>query len=365
MLDRCSVHDDLGQRKAEHLDLAAREEVEPDETDALFSCVRLVHRALPELKLSDIELSAELCGGRLRAPLMITGMTGGTERAGQVNRDLARVAEEEGVAFGVGSMRIVLDRPELLGTFDVRPARPPRLLANLGAQQLVQRGTDAALRLVDVIGADGLCIHLNPAQELVQAAGDRDFTGQLDAIGRLAGELRERLVVKETGCGIGPEVVNELRERGVRVIDVSGAGGTSWTRVEQLRAQTDEARALGELLSGWGLPTAACVGAAVDVLGRRKGPRVQVIASGGVRTGLDVARALALGADLAGFALPMVRAHQRGGIEAARAALRSAIAALRAACLLVGARDVQGLRSSRPVVLEPLRGWISQLEPPP
>ena len=359
------MHDDLGHRKAEHLDLVARQEVEPEETDPLFSCVRLVHRALPELKLSEIELGAELCGGRLKAPFMITGMTGGTERAGQINRDLARVAEEEGVAFGVGSMRIVLDRPELLATFDVRPARPPRLLANLGAQQLVQRGTDAALRLIELIGADGLCIHLNPAQELVQAGGDRDFTGQLDAISKVAGELGERLVVKETGCGIGPEVVSELRERGVRAIDVSGAGGTSWTRVEQLRAQTDAARGLGDLLSDWGIPTAACVGAAVEVLGRRKGPRVQIIASGGVRSGLDAARALALGADLAGFALPMVRAHQRGGVEAARTELRSAIEALRAACLLVGARDIQGLRSSRPVVLEPLRGWIAQLEPPP
>jgi isopentenyl-diphosphate delta-isomerase len=359
------VHDDLGQRKAEHLDLAARKEVEPEETDPLFSCVRLVHRALPELSTSDIELGVDLCGGRLRAPFMVTGMTGGTERAGQVNRDLARAAEEEGVAFGVGSMRILLDQPDLLSTFDVRPARPPRLFANLGAQQLVQRGRDSALRLVDLIGADGICIHLNPAQELVQANGDRDFTGQLDAIGRLAGELRERLIVKETGCGIGPEVVNELRERGVRVVDVSGSGGTSWTRVEQLRAQRPEARALGELLSGWGLPTAACVGAAVQVLGRRKGPRVQVIASGGVRNGVDAARALALGADLAGFALPLVRAHQRDGIEGARAELRSAIAALRAVCLLVGARDVQGLRASRPVVLEPLRSWIAQLEPPP
>jgi len=359
------MHDDLGHRKAEHLDLVARPEVEPEETDPLFSCVRLVHRALPELNLSDIALGAELCGGRLRAPFMITGMTGGTERAGQINRDLARVAEEEGIAFGVGSMRILLDRPDLLPTFDVRPARPPRLLANLGAQQLVQRGADAALRLIELIGADGLCIHLNPAQELVQAGGDRDFTGQLDAIGRVAGELGERLVGKETGCGIGPEVVSELRERGVRAIDVSGAGGTSWTRVEQLRAQNDAARGLGQLLSDWGIPTAACVGAAVEVLGRRKGPRVQVIASGGVRSGLDAARALALGADLAGFALPMVRAHQRGGAEAARTELRGAIEALRAACLLVGARDIQGLRSSRPVVLEPLRGWIAQLEPPP
>ena len=199
----------------------------------------------------------------------------------------------------------------------------------------------------------------------MQERGDRDFTGCLDAIGRLAEELGERLIVKETGCGIGPDVVRELIARKVRVIDVSGTGGTSWTRIEQLRAQSPEASALGELLSDWGLPTAACVGAAVRVLARKRGPRVRVIASGGVRSGVDAARSLALGADVAGFALPMVRAHQRGGIDAVRAELRGAIAALRAACLLVGARDVQALRASRPVLLEPLPSWIAQLEPPP
>src|SRR5207248_2304838 len=266
---------------------------------------------------------------------------------------------------GVGSMRVLLDQPDLLPTFDVRPARPPRLFANLGAQQLVQRGREAAHRLIDLIGADGIAVHLNAAQELVQERGDRDFTGCLDAIGRLAEELGERLIVKETGCGIGPDVVRELIARKVRVIDVSGAGGTSWTRVEQLRAQTPEAGALGELLSDWGLPTAACIGAAVRVLSPKKGPRVRVIASGGVRSGLDVARALALGADLAGFALPMVRAHQGGGIDAARAALHGAIAALRAACLLVGARDVQALRASRPVLLEPLPSTPPPRWPPP
>jgi isopentenyl-diphosphate delta-isomerase len=359
------VQDELQRRKTQHLDLALRDEVEPEETDPLFRCVRLVHRAVPELRLSDVDLSTELSGGKLRAPVMVVGMTGGTDRAGQINRDLARAAEEEGVAFGVGSMRVLLEQPDLLPTFDVRPARPPRLFANLGAQQLVQRGRDAAHRLIDLIGADGIAVHLNPAQELVQERGDRDFTGCLDAIGRLAEELGERLIVKETGCGIGPDVVRELIARKVRVIDVSGAGGTSWTRIEQLRAQSPEASALGELLSDWGLPTAACVGAAVRVLARRRGPRVRVIASGGVRSGLDAARSLALGADVAGFALPMVRAHQRGGIDAVRAELRAAIAALRAACLLVGARDVQALRASRPVLLEPLPSWVAQLEPPP
>jgi len=177
---------------------------------------------------------------------------------------------------------------------------------------------------------------------------------------------RLQRVARKDVLAIPPRCVRrELIARKVRVIDVSGTGGTSWTRIEQLRAQSPEASALGELLSDWGLPTAACVGAAVRVLARRKGPRVSVIASGGVRSGLDAARSLALGADLAGFALPMVRAHQRGGIDAVRAELRGAIAALRAACLLVGARDVQALRASRPVLLEPLPSWIAQLEPPP
>ncbi|HEY5677072.1 MAG TPA: alpha-hydroxy-acid oxidizing protein, partial [Myxococcales bacterium] len=153
-----------------------------------------------------------------------------------------------------------------------------------------------------------------------------------------------------------PAVVRELWDRGVRSIDVSGAGGTSWPRVEQLRAKEPQARALGELLSDWGIPTAACVTAA-----RAAAPSLGLVASGGLRSGLDAARAIALGADVAGFALPLVRAHQEGGIEGARGALRAAVGALRAACLLCGAADAAALRASRPVILEPLRGWIEGL----
>ena len=163
-------------------------------------------------------------------------------------------------------------------------------------------------------------------------------------------------MVKETGCGIGPAVVHELWERGVRAVDVSGAGGTSWPRVEQMRAKTDASRELGELLSDWGIPTAACVAAA-----REAAPQMQLVASGGIRSGLDAARALALGADVAGFALPMVRAHQQGGVEAARAALHGFIEALKAAFLLCGARNLVALRASRPVILEPLKTWIEGL----
>jgi isopentenyl-diphosphate delta-isomerase len=351
------MHDDLEQRKSEHLDLVQRREVEPEGTDPLLSCVRLVHRATPELALDQIDLSAELCGKPLRAPLMVVGMTGGTERAGRINRDLALLAEEMGVAFGVGSMRILLDQPDLLSTFAVKPARPPLLLANLGAQQLVQRGTGAALRLIEMLGADGIAIHLNAAQELVQADGDRDFRGCLDAIAALVAQVgRDRVLVKETGCGVGPAVVRDLAARGVAAVDVSGTGGTSWPRVEQLRAQDGPARTLGELLSDWGIPTAACIAGA-----RSAAPQLRLVASGGLRSGLDAARALALGADVAGFALPMVRAHQQRGIEGARAELGGIVVALRAALLLCGARDVASLRATRPVILEPLRTWIASL----
>ncbi|HEY6911491.1 MAG TPA: type 2 isopentenyl-diphosphate Delta-isomerase [Myxococcales bacterium] len=351
------MHDDLPQRKSQHLDLVQRPEVEPEGVDTLLSCVKLVHRALPELALAQIDLTTRLCGRTLKAPLMITGMTGGTERAGQINRDLALVAEEEGVAFGVGSMRVLLEQPALLDTFAVKPARPPLLFANLGAQQLAQRGSGAALRLIELLGADAIAIHLNPAQELVQADGDRDFRGCLEAIAALVREAgSDKVLVKETGCGIGPAVVRELWDRGVRSVDVSGAGGTSWPRVEQLRAKAPQARALGELLSDWGIPTAACVAAA-----RAAVPEVALVASGGLRSGLDAARAIALGADVAGFALPLVRAHQEGGIEGARARLRAAVGALRAAFLLSGAADAAALRASRPVILEPLRAWIDGL----
>ena len=191
------MHDDLEQRKSQHLDLVQRHEVEPAGTDPLFSCVKLVHRALPELSIDEVDLSVELCGRQLKAPIMVVGMTGGTERAGQINRDLAALAQETGVAFGVGSMRILLDQPELLPTFAARVSRPPLLCANLGAQQLAQRGAPAAVQLMEMIGADAICIHLNPAQELVQSDGDRDFRGCLGAIAKLVTHAgSDKVIVK-------------------------------------------------------------------------------------------------------------------------------------------------------------------------
>jgi isopentenyl-diphosphate Delta-isomerase len=345
------------RRKDAHLDLCADGDVEPAGNSTLLDCVQLVHNALPEMSLDDVELALTLWGKPLRAPLVVTGMTGGTDRAREVNRDLAQVAERNGLAFGVGSQRAMAENPELARTFQVREVAPHVLLiGNIGLLQAIAMGVDGVRRLVDAIGADGLALHLNAAQELSQPEGDRDFRGGYSLVQALSTAFGEHFLVKETGCGIGPAVARRLVDCGVRTLDVSGLGGTSWVRVEQLRA-SGQAAELGALYAGWGIPTAAAV-ATVRVA---VGPSVKIIASGGIRHGLDVAKALALGADLAGMALPLFRAQQTGGVAGADAAVRTVVAGLRQALLLTSSRTVADLRRSPRVVTSPLKDWMESL----
>jgi isopentenyl-diphosphate delta-isomerase len=312
---------------------------------------------MPELAASDLDLSTLWFGKRLSAPLLVTGMTGGTERAMQVNLDVARVAEEYGVAFGVGSQRAMAERPELARTFAVRPVAPTTvLLGNIGLVQAARLGIDAVRRLTEAIGADALALHLNPGQELTQPEGDRDFRGGYQTVSALVQAYGDRLLVKETGCGISPEVARRLVECGVRTLDVSGLGGTSWVRVEQLR-QEGAAREVGEQFSGWGIPTAA----AVATVRRAVGPSVSLVAAGGIRTGLDVAKALALGADLAGLALPLFRAHQQGGLAAVRTALGVVLTGLKQALMLTGSRTPAELKRKPVVLTGELKDWLSAL----
>ena len=350
--------DETARRKDSHLDLCAKAEVQPQGNDALFGEVRLVHEALPELAESEVDTGALYMGKKLLLPLVVTGMSGGTLRSGELNRDLARVAEELGVGFGVGSQRAMLVDPQAAASFQVRGVAPKvALVGNLGLWQARALGVSGARRLMDAIGADGLAVHLNVAQELVQPEGDRDFKGGLATIKALARALGDRLVVKETGCGIGPSTALRLVEAGVRFLDVSGLGGTSWVRVEALRAD-GRARSVGMSFSGWGIPTAASVASVARTV---KG-RARIQASGGIRDGLDAAKALALGADLVGVALPVFRAWQEQGVPGARAALEEIGAGLRLAMALTGARSVAELRA-RPLVLgQVLRGWIESLE---
>jgi isopentenyl-diphosphate delta-isomerase len=353
---------DIAQRKADHLAICAEDDVGFRRTSTLFECVHLVHDALPDMKLADVDTSITLFGKRLRAPLVIASMTGGTEQASRINQHLARIAEERGYGFGLGSQRAMHVRPGTADTYRVRQLAPTTLvLGNVGVVQARAMTTSEARVLVDEVGADALCIHLNPAMEIVQPGGDRDFSHGLETIERLVSNLGVPVLVKETGCGISPGVAKRLHDVGVRHVDVSGAGGTSWVGVETKRAQAkgdDRARALGEAFWDWGVPTAASV-ALLAPMGFET-----VVATGGISTGLDVARAIALGAAAAGIARPLLKAlsaEGSGGPEAAAALLDGVESELRAAMLLTGSRDRAALRRCPRVVVGELAAWIDAL----
>jgi isopentenyl-diphosphate delta-isomerase len=349
----------IGERKSDHLAICAKEDVGFRGVSTLLECVRLVHDALPDCRVADIDPAVTVLGKRLRAPILIAAMTGGTAEAGRINLELAAIAEERGFGFGLGSQRAMHIRPESGSTYSVRAVAPSTLvLGNVGVVQ-AKAMTHAELRdLVTKVGADALCIHLNPAMELVQPGGDRDFSGGLETIGRLVDELGIPIVVKETGCGISPGVGSRLRAVGVRHVDVSGAGGTSWVGVETKRAAAagnEPARSLGEAFWDWGLPTGAAV-AALAPLGFET-----VIATGGIATGLDVARAIALGATAAGLARPVLKALTSGGREGAMAFLDRVEAELVAAMLLTGSRTIDALRRAPRVLVGDLSAWVQQL----
>lgn len=355
--------DVTAKRKDAHLDLCASGDVEPGGNRTLLDSVHLVHCALPEISDDQLDLSASLFGKSLRVPLMVTGMTGGTERAAEVNRTLAALAERAGMAFGLGSQRAMGEAEGRADSFRVRSEAPTAVVVgNIGLPQARQLGVDGVRRLLDAIGADGLAVHLNVAQELTQPEGDRDFRGGLPLLESLARALGDRLLVKETGCGISPEVARRLVAAGVSTLDVSGLGGTSWVRVEQLRAEARPDSALqarlGQQFSGWGIPTAAALHSVRRALGTAA---VTLIASGGIRTGLEVAKALALGADLAGLALPFFRAQQAGGYAGAERFLAELVGGLRKAMLLTGARRVADLREKPKVITGELKDWLAAL----
>jgi isopentenyl-diphosphate delta-isomerase len=345
---------DIAQRKADHLDLAEKGDVAFKQTTTLFECVRLVHDALPELAFDEVDPGVTLFGKRLRAPILIAAMTGGHERAERINLELAEVAEERGIAFGLGSQRAMLKNSEALKSYAVRSVAPTALvLGNLGVVQASAMSTAEVEDLVGKVSADALCVHLNPAMELVQEGGDRDFRGGLETLERLCSGLRIPVVAKETGCGLSSRVARRLRGAGVRHVDVSGAGGTSWVAVETQRAQA-ERRALGQTFWEWGIPTAASVGLVAPC------GFDTVFATGGVKTGLEIAKAIALGASAGGIARPTLQALARGGPAAVIELLTQVEAEIRTALLLTGSRNLGELRSAPRVLLGELADWLAQ-----
>jgi isopentenyl-diphosphate delta-isomerase len=289
---------DLGRdRKAEHIRLALDERMQLG--GSAFDEYRFGHEALPEIDMAEIDTSVEFLGRRLAAPLLISCMTGGTEAAGTINRNLAAGAERTGVAVGVGSQRKALEDPAKADTFRVREVAPSvPLLANLGAVQLnYGMGVRECRQAVDMIQADALVLHLNPLQEAIQPEGQCDFAGLLPKIGEVVREVGVPVVAKEVGSGLSARAARELAGQGVRILDTAGVGGTSWARIEAARAGDAE---IGEIFAGWGLPTP------LSIQQVRQVPDVTVIASGGIRNGLDAAKAIALGADLVGMAYPFL-----------------------------------------------------------
>lgn len=350
---------DIAHRKADHIDLCATGDVGFHTKTTLFEEVELVHDALPEIDLDAIDTGITILGKRLRAPLIIAAMTGGTARAREINRELARIAEERGYGFGLGSQRAMLLDGDKGATYDVRQVAPTTLvLGNIGVVQARELSTDRAFELAQRVGADALCVHMNPAMEMVQPGGDRDFTGACAALERLAADLPIPVVAKETGCGIGPRAARRLLSAGVVHLDVSGAGGTSWVAVETQRA-ADAARTLGEALREWGVPTAASVAVARRARARDARRRFKtIIATGGVSSGMEVAKAIALGAHAAGIARPILQAFTAGGREEAIRRLEHVEAELRAVMLLVGARNVAELRKADVILGSQLKRWV-------
>ncbi len=328
-------------RKGRHLDVCLNEDV-ASRLDAGWDAVRLHHEALPELALADVELGTAFLGQTLRAPLLISSMTGGTERSRVINLRLARAAEAAGIALALGSGRAMLEDPALRATFDVRAAAPGVVLfANLGAVQLNYGiGIEAARRLVGELGAAGLYLHLNPLQEALQAGGDTNFRALEPKIAALCAALEVPVIAKSVGSGIAPSTAARLVNCGVAAIDVAGAGGTSWALVEGKRAGDPRRERIAQAFGDWGYATPRATAAVRAAL-----PGIPLVASGGVRDGVQVAKALALGADLAGIALPFLRAAEES--EAAVTALADELlTTLRVALFATGSRTVTDLRQA-------------------
>lgn len=355
---------DISARKTDHIDITTQQSVTPP-VSAGWDDIHLIHQALPEIDLDDVDLSVSFLGHRLAAPLIIASMTGGHPRAAEINRRLACAAQEFGLGMGVGSQRAALRHPDLLSTYSIaRDAGPDVLLiANVGAPQLIAQGDEAALSvaqvedLVAAIRADVLAVHLNYLQEVVQPEGDTRARGCLAAIERLSAALTVPVIAKETGAGLSRIQAQNLKAAGVAALDVGGAGGTSFALVESYRATgggNDGAARLGQILGGWGLPTAVSV---VQCAGLG----LPLVATGGVRSGLDAAKALALGADLAGIARPMLTAALEGE-EMLRTYIREFLHTLRVVLFLTGCANVAELRTCDRLVLGQTGEWLCQLE---
>lgn len=348
----------LTARKRDHIRICIDEDVEFKNKTTWLEWVELVHNPLPEIDLDEVSVEARFLGRTFGSPVMIEAMTGGTREAYRINMNLARAASELGIPLGLGSQRAALLEPSLAETYRVARDVAPDifLIGNVGGVQLAKEGVELAEKAVEMVDADALAIHLNSLQERVQVGGEANFKGVLRAIERAVDRLSVPVIVKEVGCGISGSVAKKLESAGVKAIDVAGAGGTNWTLVEKIRAEEAgeiERARLAEVFQDWGIPTAASI---IEVVSN---VRIEVVSSGGIRTGLDVAKSLALGAAFTGIARPLLKPAMESE-QAVLKHLRALIEELKTAMYLLGARSIPELKKVEKVLLGPLLEWCRQ-----
>jgi isopentenyl-diphosphate delta-isomerase len=345
------------KRKTQHIHICLNEDVKAKKITTGFEDIYMLHRALPEVNRDKISLTTEVFGHRFSAPLIITGITGGSKKALEINTSLAEAIEELNLGMGVGSQRAALENPKLEKTFSIVRKKAPNafLIANLGGSQLIKEyHIKKIIKAIEMIEADALAIHLNPLQEAVQPEGETDHNGILEKIEEITDFIKIPLIIKETGAGIAAEEAKKIKRAGVTGIDVAGAGGTSWSAVEYYRAKESGhklSQESGRILWDWGIPTVISL---IEVL---QSVDISVIASGGVRSGLDTAKALSLGAELVGFALPFLSPASRSS-EEVKKKLTTIIHQLRTIMFLTGVNSIKEIKSIPLIITGNTAEWL-------
>ncbi|BAQ65212.1 type 2 isopentenyl-diphosphate Delta-isomerase [Geminocystis sp. NIES-3709] len=336
-------------RKDDHIRICLDEKVQFNQLQNGLEKYRFNHVCLPELDYQEIDISTNFLGKKLHSPVLISSMTGGTENAQLINQRLAMIAQKYHLAMGIGSGRVIIEKPDIAKTFQVRSRSGSNrcscpdilLLANIGAVQLNYGYTwRECLKLVEILEADALILHLNPLQECIQPEGDTNFKGLLDKIADVCEKITVPVIVKEVGNGISVTMAKKLINVGVKAIDVAGGGGTSWAMVESERSDNKLKRELGKTFANWGIPTADCV---ADIA--KTYPDIPLIASGGIRNGLEVAKLLALGSDIVGLAYPFLKAAMTS-IEALEEFMELLNAEIRTVLFCTGNKDINSLQNS-------------------
>ncbi|MFA5931100.1 MAG: type 2 isopentenyl-diphosphate Delta-isomerase [archaeon] len=344
----------IEKRKSDHIKLCTTKDVSFEEKTTLLECVELNYKCLPELNMKEIDLSTNFLGKKFSFPFMVSAITGGAQVSKKINLDIATACQEVGVGMGLGSMRAMLGQPSLMDTYYVRDVAPDIFLAgNIGCAQLKQFSPEQINEALVAIGADAIAVHVNAAQEAVQPEGDADFSGLISKIAEFSDKCCVPVYVKEVGHGISYEVAMALKQTNVRALDVQGAGGTSWTAVDALR----DKKGFGLIFRDFGLPTSVSL---IETKSALIGTQKKIIASGGIRNGIDAVKSIVLGADLCASAMPILKVQQKTGAKGVSDYLKNLKREMEITSFLLGCKDLNELHQEKPIILGKLKEWIKQ-----